>query len=71
MRGLNWNAKCIVADEAQNMTLENLEKAIKYFKWDHPSYDKSRIISIYNQLNDADKKQADIQFMEVLPKILQ
>ena len=53
------------------MTLENLEKAIKYFKWDHPSYDKLRVISIYNQLNDADKKQADIQFMDVLSEILQ
>jgi hypothetical protein len=53
------------------MTLEKLEKAIKYFKWDHPSYDKLRVISIYNQLNDTDKKQADIQFMDVLSKILQ
>lgn len=52
------------------MSLENLEKAIKYHKWDHPSYDKSRIIDIYNKLSDEDKKQASIQFKDVLLTIL-
>ena len=48
------------------MSFEKLEKAIKYYNWDHPSYDKSRVIDIYNKLSDEEKKQANVQFKDIL-----
>ena len=48
------------------MSFEKSEKAIKYYNWDHPSYDKSRVIDIYNKLSDEDKKQANAQFKDTL-----
>ena len=48
------------------MSFEKLEIAIKYYNWDHPSYDKSRVIDIYNKLSDEDKKQANVQFKDTL-----
>lgn len=71
LRGLNWNAKCIVADEAQNMTVKELTTLItrvgefsKVFILGDPDQSdingKSGFIKILNTFDDEESRQNGI-----------
>lgn len=71
LRGLNWNAKCIIADEAQNMTSKELITLItrtgefsKVFIMGDPDQSdingKSGFIKILNLFNDEESRQNGI-----------
>ena len=71
LRGLNWNAKCIVADEAQNMTVKELTTLItrvgefsKVFILGDPDQSdingKSGFTKIMNAFDDDESKENGI-----------
>jgi phosphate starvation-inducible PhoH-like protein len=71
LRGLNWNAKCIVADESQNMTQKELITLItrigefsKVFVIGDPEQsdigNKSGFTKIVNLFDDADSRENGI-----------
>ena len=71
LRGLNWNAKCIVADEAQNMTVKEITTLItrvgefsKVFILGDPDQSdingKSGFMKIMNAFDDAESKENGI-----------
>jgi len=71
LRGLNWNAKCIVADEAQNMTKKELTTLItrvgefsKLFICGDPDQSdingKSGFVKIMNAFDDDESKENGI-----------
>jgi phosphate starvation-inducible PhoH-like protein len=71
LRGLNWNAKCIVADEAQNMTVKELTTLItrvgefsKVFILGDPDQSdisgKSGFMKIMNAFDDVESKENGI-----------
>lgn len=71
LRGLNWNAKCIIADEAQNMTQKEIITLItrtgefsKVFIIGDPEQSdigsKSGFTKIFNLFNDAESKENGI-----------
>ena len=71
LRGLNWNAKCIVADEAQNMTVKELTTLItrvgefsKVFILGDPDQSdingKSGFVKIMNAFDDEESKENGI-----------
>lgn len=71
LRGLNWNAKCIVADEAQNMTKKELITLItrvgefsKLFVCGDPYQSdingKSGLVPIMNLFDDEESRQNGI-----------
>jgi len=75
LRGLNWNAKVIVADEAQNMTKKELVTLItrvgefsKLFICGDPDQSdingKSGFISIMNLFNDEESRQNGIHIFK-------
>ena len=72
LRGLNWNARCIVADEAQNMTYKELITLItrtgefsKVFILGDPDQSdingKSGFIKMMNGFDDVESKENGIQ----------
>lgn len=72
LRGLNWNARCIVADEAQNMTYKELVTLItrigefsKVFILGDPDQSdingKSGFIKMMNGFDDVESKENGIQ----------
>jgi phosphate starvation-inducible PhoH-like protein len=71
LRGLNWNAKVIIADEAQNMTLKELTTLItrvgefsKIFILGDPDQSdingKSGFVKMFNVFNDQESKENGI-----------
>jgi phosphate starvation-inducible PhoH-like protein len=71
LRGLNWNAKCIVADEAQNMTVKEITTLItrvgefsKVFILGDPDQSdingKSGFMKIMNAFDDVESKENGI-----------
>lgn len=71
LRGLNWNAKCIIADEAQNMTQKEIITLItrtgefsKVFIIGDPDQsdigNKSGFVKILNLFDDEESKQNGI-----------
>jgi len=71
LRGLNWNAKCIVADEAQNMTVKEITTLItrvgefsKVFILGDPDQSdingKSGFTKIMNAFDDDESKENGI-----------
>lgn len=70
LRGLNWNAKVIIADEAQNMTYEELFTLItrtgefsKVFILGDPDQSdisKSGLLKMINQFDDEESRQNGI-----------
>jgi phosphate starvation-inducible PhoH-like protein len=71
LRGLNWNAKCIIADEAQNMTVKELITLItrtgefsKVFIMGDPEQSdingKSGFIKTLNIFDDEESRQNGI-----------
>ena len=71
LRGLNWNAKCIVADEAQNMTVKEITTLItrvgefsKVFVLGDPDQSdingKSGFMKIMNAFDDVESKENGI-----------
>jgi phosphate starvation-inducible PhoH-like protein len=72
LRGLNWNARCIIADEAQNMTYKELITLItrtgefsKVFILGDPDQSdingKSGFIKMMNGFDDVESKENGIQ----------
>lgn len=75
LRGLNWNARCIVADEAQNMTYKELITLItrtgefsKVFILGDPDQSdingKSGFIKMMNGFDDVESKENGIQIFK-------
>jgi phosphate starvation-inducible PhoH-like protein len=75
LRGLNWNAKVIIADEAQNMTYKELFTLItrtgefsKVFILGDPEQsdinDKSGFLKMVNMFNDEESRQNGIHVFE-------
>ena len=75
LRGLNWNAKIIIADEAQNMTYKELFTLItrtgefsKVFVLGDPEQSdingKSGFIKMMNMFNDEESRQNGIHVFE-------
>jgi len=75
LRGLNWNAKVIIADEAQNMTYKELFTLItrtgefsKVFILGDPEQSdingKSGFIKMVNMFNDEESRQEGIHVFE-------
>lgn len=71
LRGLNWNAKCIIADEAQNMTQKEIITLItrtgefsKVFIIGDPEQtdigNKSGFTKVFNLFDDVDSKENGI-----------
>lgn len=75
LRGLNWNAKCIVADEAQNMTYKELVTLVtrvgefsKVFILGDPEQsdinNKSGFTKMIGQFNDEESRNNGIHVFE-------
>jgi phosphate starvation-inducible protein PhoH len=75
LRGLNWNARCIIADEAQNMTHKELVTLVtrvgefsKVFILGDPDQSdiglKSGFIKLTDQFRDDESKENGIHVFE-------
>ena len=75
LRGLNWNAKCIIADEAQNMTYKELVTLVtrvgefsKVFILGDPEQSdingKSGFLKMAQTFSDDESKSNGIHFFE-------
>ena len=54
------------SNKAHNDVLNILKMAIKHHEEGNPYYDRTKLINIYNQLNNKDQQKAKKMYPEIL-----